>query len=114
MKRRSLSLILASATIFGGISTISSGVAIAEQCGHFVSYEKEEGGINIPVLDIPVLPVKTEHAVANYNHCGNENAKIRVESANGTSEKCVEPGVTRLGYVNEDARIKGSHYIGSC
>lgn len=94
--------------------------ANAAVCGHYHDWETYEGLVSVQVslgpLGFDLSPFSGERRVSMYNHCTDDgsNVKLHVNTGDGEKEACVKPGVTRLGYVDRDARVTGAYAVGKC
>lgn len=119
VSKKKLGVIGASFALVAG-SFSSMTPANAAVCGYYQDWESYEGIISFQValgpFSFDVKPFNGERRVSMYNHCTDDgsNVKIRMSTSDGDKEACVKPGVTRLGYVDRDARVKDAYAIGGC
>ncbi|MER1996894.1 MAG: DUF6355 family natural product biosynthesis protein [Arthrobacter sp.] len=92
-----------------------AGPASAAVCGHYEKTEFYDSTISLP-KPFHWSPFSGERRVAHYTHCTSDgsNVMIRIDTADGPTDLCVQPGETRLGFVNQDKRISYSYAIGGC
>lgn len=119
LSKKKLGIIGASfALVAGSFSAMTP--ANAAVCGYYHAWEDFEGIFEFKVavkgIGFDVRPFDGERRVGMYNHCTDDgnNVKLKLSTADGDKEACVQPGVTRLGYVDRDAKVTDAYAIGSC